>query len=62
MQVAGAVVAILLANQALFAWMKKLVAPSGVDAAQAIDAKAAADGAAAKTSADAAALINKAVK
>lgn len=34
-----AVVTMLVANQALFGWLKKLLAPTGADAVQAVEAK-----------------------
>ena len=48
-------------NQALFGWLKKLVAPSGADAVQAVDAKVAVATAKATDPTVAAASINEAM-
>jgi hypothetical protein len=56
-----AVVTMLVANQALFGWLKKLLAPTGADAVQAVDAKVAVATAKATDPTVAAASINEAM-
>ena len=60
-QIIGAAFVFLMGNQALFGWLKKLIAPTGADAVQAVEAKAAAVTASATSPTVAAARINEAM-